>query len=136
MPRSWAELIAYTRLRRLPVIRVTATGRTAEFNARKVRRLASPKDTPKERAAGIPFRLIIELQGRVCFLCGKQMHKATREHVVPRDLGGVNKRNVLAAHARCNVRKGNRMPHPCELLYCEVIYEMLDTPQGTGVAQT
>jgi len=53
-----------------------------------------------------------EDQGGLCWLCRKPMRAkdATVDHVVPRARGGSNARgNLVAAHARCNVKKGARV---------------------------
>lgn len=41
----------------------------------------------------------------------------TFEHVIPRALGGMNVGNRLAAHRRCNMRKGDSRPTACELVW-------------------
>ena len=58
-----------------------------------------------------------ELQGGRCYLCGAKMFKtqdmsnkmrATADHIIPRSKGGRNHRkNIKAAHSRCNELKGN-----------------------------
>ena len=45
--------------------------------------------------------------------------KLTRDHVTPKAMGGRFWWNKLLTHAACNNRKGDRPPHPCELLYLE-----------------
>ena len=56
-------------------------------------------------------------QGGKCYLCSAKMFKtqdmsnrmrATADHVVPKSRGGRNyKKNIRAAHARCNELKGD-----------------------------
>lgn len=67
-------------------------------------------------------RRIAKLQGGRCYLCGQLMRtEPTREHVVPKARGGRNARNILAAHQACNLRKADRVPYPCELLYLAAV---------------
>lgn len=67
-------------------------------------------------------RRIAKLQGGRCYLCGGVMRtEPTREHVTPRARGGRNARNILAAHQACNLRKADRAPYPCELIYLAAV---------------
>lgn len=80
-------------------------------------------------------RLTRELQRHRCFICGKvfagqsgnrapfarRMLGATEDHVIPRDMGGRTPWNALQAHNRCNSLKGNRPPHPCELIFLAAV---------------
>lgn len=76
-------------------------------------------------------------QGRRCYLCGGRLRDLphpsdgapTRDHVKPRVTGGRKRRNVLLAHAGCNRSKGARPPKPCELIYCDAIHLLLETPR-------
>lgn len=52
-----------------------------------------------------------------CHLCGESMNqsldianadRATADHVIPKSMGGWVKGNIKAAHARCNMARGNR----------------------------
>lgn len=56
-------------------------------------------------------------QGGRCFLCGEPVGvKATYDHLIPRAWGGADAAgNVVLAHARCNRRKGDRLPTPDEI---------------------
>jgi len=79
-----------------------------------------------------------------CFLCGValgQIADCTREHVWPRhptgrDMAAFRERggrtgsvkNELLAHRPCNMRKGNRLPHPCEVIYLEAVNARLYGP--------
>jgi 5-methylcytosine-specific restriction endonuclease McrA len=60
-------------------------------------------------------------QGGRCYLCPRQMAHPTRDHVVPRGKGGGSRWNQLMACERCNVRKADRWPHPCELLMLHAV---------------
>ena len=55
-------------------------------------------------------------QRGVCGICKQRIEPWERmhiDHIVPRSKGGSDKRsNLQAAHAVCNLRKGNRMPPP------------------------
>lgn len=72
--------------------------------------------------------VLVEAQDGVCGLCRQRMdltRKAQRrlhadrptiDHVFAQGLGGVDEPgNVMAAHARCNTRKGGRYPLPAEV---------------------
>jgi hypothetical protein len=129
-PPTWKEIRALTRLRRLPVVRVSATAPSVQFDPRKTRAMpGNPEGKAERNRGGLPLKRIAELQGGRCFLCDKHMWTPTREHVKPRVAGGTNYRNVLAAHSRCNNMKADRMPYVCELLYCAILYDMVDTPK-------
>lgn len=55
----------------------------------------------------------------ICWICnGKVSPKnATRDHVVPKSLGGTNHRsNIKLAHASCNSKRGNELTRNDELL--------------------
>lgn len=80
-----------------------------------------PKLTPLKVSSSLTNR-VLRVQGRNCYLCGHHMAAPTREHVVPQSLGGRNAGNLLMACQPCNVRKGNRWPHPCEVLYAEAVH--------------
>lgn len=48
-----------------------------------------------------------------CHLCGKSVRReeATRDHLLPRSLGGSNRAtNLRLAHMMCNAKRGNRGP--------------------------
>lgn len=76
------------------------------------------------------LRQLAEAQDGDCSLCGKPLdftaspnnpHQPTFEHVVPRIMGGGNHGNRLAAHRRCNTRKGGNKPTGCELVLLESV---------------
>jgi len=64
---------------------------------------------------------VFEAHGWICNICQKQINKylrvpnwwaATIDHVIPLAEGGTHTwENVAPAHLRCNLEKGNRMPH-------------------------
>lgn len=49
------------------------------------------------------------------------MKGPTKEHVVPRALGGKDRKNLLAAHAKCNAEKADRRPYACETLFLDAV---------------
>lgn len=67
-------------------------------------------------------RLFKAQDGR-CYLCPDAMRRrtATSDHVTPRIAGGRWAGNMLLAHRLCNQRKGERLPHPCEVIYLAAI---------------
>lgn len=90
--------------------------------ARKARKAAA-------RAArdegGYPKGLIHDAQGGRCYLCDTRFRRGilppTRDHVTPRARGGQCAANVLVACRPCNLTKGDRAPHPCELIYLAAV---------------
>ncbi|TFV48268.1 HNH endonuclease [Bradyrhizobium niftali] len=81
---------------------------------------------PKRLTRGLErvTKLFKKQEGK-CYLCGAEMKlpidfsernvrdplEATIDHVIPRSLGGSNKKeNIKAAHAECNKRKRNTLP--------------------------
>jgi len=81
------------------------------------------------------FPMLLRAEGGRCYLCPERLHDRacrrggiTKEHVVPRAKQGGVRRNILLAHRLCNLRKGDRMPHPCELIYLDAIYTNLGMP--------
>lgn len=60
-------------------------------------------------------------QDGTCYLCGKPWAVPTRDHVVPKAKGGKSRWNQLLAHPRCNVRKSDRWPYPCELMLLHAV---------------
>jgi hypothetical protein len=66
-------------------------------------------------------------QDNKCYLCGKKfpplgeicefVDQPSFDHVVPKSKKGYFYGNVVLSHRKCNVKKGNRRPYPCELIY-------------------
>lgn len=57
--------------------------------------------------------LLLEVaQGGLCFYCGQPVGaKATFDHVIPQCYGGTDDlANIVLAHRRCNMLKGDRLP--------------------------
>lgn len=55
-----------------------------------------------------------------CQYCGRHRRELrhreslTRDHLIPLSRGGANTwKNVITACSRCNLKKGNRLPHEC-----------------------
>ena len=59
------------------------------------------------------FKNILYVLDKKCAICGKKFHnidEATIDHIIPRSKGGKNHwRNYQLAHAKCNVKKGNKI---------------------------
>jgi hypothetical protein len=80
-----------------------------------------------------------EIQNHKCYICKEEMPSpdtvllktqectgVTLDHVVPRIKGGTKLAgNSLLAHGRCNSRKSDRIPTPCELTYLKIVNELL-----------
>lgn len=80
-------------------------------------------------------RELFELQGFCCYLCSRSMSdrsfqgsngEPSVDHVYPKVKGYTRNKNKLLAHKGCNMRKGERPPHPCEVLYLEGINEIME----------
>lgn len=76
----------------------------------------------------IKMRKYWRAQKGICPYCGnrlsvsrKQTHMTTWDHVTPKSNGGVGPQNKVLAHARCNWRKGFRLPTPCEVLFLDSV---------------
>lgn len=85
--------------------------------------------------------VLFEAQKGQCGICRKRMDptgtawdqrnpmRPTADHVLPRDAGGFNGRgNLLAAHARCNGAKGNRLPTDAELDFLAQVNALMGWP--------
>jgi hypothetical protein len=82
-------------------------------------------------------KALLKLQRYRCYLCGKAFAccpagtpnrrrlnrdgRITSDHVRPRAGGHTLEGNKLLAHGLCNVRKADRAPWPCELIYLAAI---------------
>jgi hypothetical protein len=76
------------------------------------------------RSMGKRLPVLIELQDWFCPICGGSLRVGVLsvDHVWPRRGPGRGlQRNHLAAHERCNHRKGARRPTGCELIWLEAI---------------
>ncbi|MBI2216546.1 MAG: HNH endonuclease [Candidatus Rokubacteria bacterium] len=55
---------------------------------------------------------ILRRDGYSCQYCSRRGERLTVDHVIPRSRGGdTTWTNVVAACLRCNLKKGNRLPH-------------------------
>ena len=66
-----------------------------------------------------------------CMYCGGKFsdRQLTRDHVIPTSRGGTDQwTNVAAACRRCNIHKGNRLLHECDL-------ELLALPYAPNLAE-
>lgn len=88
-----------------------------------------PNDGGRGKTTPQAKQVIADLQGNLCYLCGCDFDdhvRPTTEHVRPRARRGANRANRLMACLPCNQAKGDREPHPCELLYLEAVNLALD----------
>ncbi len=101
------------------------------WEARSIRALTILKPLMAEPlAVGQEARILRHLQDDACYLCGVVLGRpkcngpgaATRDHVFPRDAGARSAQNILLAHGRCNLRKANRWPYPCEVIFLASVY--------------
>ena len=70
---------------------------------------------PRRRAAFTRFNLFLR-DGFRCQYCGRK-GEMTFDHVVPRSRGGrTTWKNVVAACAECNLKKGSRLPRECNMV--------------------
>lgn len=81
-----------------------------------------PKEALKERRR----RELWDAQRGICPYCGKplKLEAVSFDHVFPRSVepwrGHTG--NLLGSHrVPCNLRKSNRMPHPCEVIFLEAV---------------
>lgn len=91
--------------------------------------------TLDKAAAEMQRAALILLQGGRCALCGKGISeddresptlRPSRDHVIPRDLGGGDYRNLVAAHNQCNADKTNDLPTGCELIWLLAVNARID----------
>src|SRR5574342_444158 len=55
---------------------------------------------------------ILRRDGYTCQYCNRRGERLTVDHIVPRSRGGETSwTNVVAACLRCNLKKGNHLPH-------------------------
>lgn len=94
-----------------------------------------PNDGGRGKTTPQAKQVIADLQGNLCYLCGCDFDdhvRPTTEHVRPRARRGANRANRLMACLPCNQAKGDREPHPCELLYLQAINLALDRRGDAG----
>jgi hypothetical protein len=88
---------------------------------------------PTHHGAPIPKKSAISGKTRRRMNRARFARHVTGDHVYPRSSKNGTERNKLLAHVECNVRKADRMPHPCELLYLEAAYLLIDKWRETYV---
>lgn len=82
-----------------------------------------------------PFRAQLwAAQRRRCPYCVFPLtswRKGTKDHVHPKSRGGsLRGFNQVLAHEDCNRRKADRLPHPCETLFCQITHEIRRAMRG------
>lgn len=89
------------------------------------------------------YRRLKLIQRGCCYICGSSMNKPTRDHVRPRSrypsAQPIGLKNILLAHGACNTLKGDRDPHPCELIYLEaahLIFDAMDKRRNRDIASS
>lgn len=84
-------------------------------------------------------RVIWNAQGGRCHLCGHPLRQKWRspeltfDHVWPKSrIAGANsfEGNIMLAHKDCNHAKGDRNPHPCEMLFLSAVNRRLGFGEG------
>ena len=87
----------------------------AKFEAPSVIRLGYMVKRPRPRIA-LSKREVLRRDAYVCQYCGRHMRVLTIDHVVPRRQGGGHSwKNLVAACAPCNRRKGGKRPEEANM---------------------
>jgi 5-methylcytosine-specific restriction endonuclease McrA len=123
--------LARINLRRAVVLIVTGQAESLEFSSAQQWEVRSPSivlqvsehirliDSNPERYWKVPpvsRREVLRRDNHACQYCGSGKH-LTLDHVIPRSKGGQHTwNNVVAACARCNCRKGDRLPHEANMI--------------------
>lgn len=71
------------------------------------------------RVERVSRRKIIERDGRICYMCGRDIgqRELVLDHVIPLARGGEHsEKNLRVACRFCNARKGNKLPSECAWL--------------------
>lgn len=55
----------------------------------------------------------------------KAWARCSWDHVFPRCRWGSTRKGYVVCHSGCNLRKGDRDPHPCEVFYRDVTNEII-----------
>ena len=90
------------------------------------------------------YQLLLDLQHGECFYCSKTLgpvsktsgvpHGFTRDHFFPRDMGLTFKGNMILSCARCNRKKGNKLPLREEVIRYHHIWSHI--PGGCAIDLT
>lgn len=123
--------LARINLRRAVVLIVTGQAESLEFSSTQQWEVRSPSivlqvsehirliDSNPERYWKVPpvsRREVLRRDNQACQYCGSNK-RLTLDHVIPRSKGGQHTwNNVVAACARCNCRKGDRLPHEANMI--------------------
>ncbi len=80
-------------------------------------------------------------QGGRCYLCGRMMppvgelchpqKRITTDHIRPKGDGGAirgGSGNIALAHWLCNHKKADRLPTACEVLFGQIVKDIMKTP--------
>ncbi len=73
---------------------------------------------PSRKPAFTRFNLFLRDKWQ-CQYCGGKFktHELTFDHVIPKSKGGgTNWENIVAACEKCNVKKGDMLPHECSMI--------------------
>jgi len=82
------------------------------FHLPAVIRLAAYIRKPFLERVAFNKKNILRRDGYTCQYCHRRGERLTVDHIMPRSRGGdTSWTNVVAACLRCNLRKGNRLPH-------------------------
>lgn len=83
-------------------------------------RLVKYIQVPRRFRRQVTNTFLFARDGYACQYCGRQKRELgyreslTRDHIVPLSRGGGNGwRNVVTACSKCNLKKGNHLPHEC-----------------------
>lgn len=94
-----------------------------------VRFSVSPDFSEDRGNVGTKFKRLYAVQGARCYLCREpftRRNMPSEDHVRPKSkmARGRPKRpgNILLACGPCNWGKGDREPHPCEVIFLTSIY--------------
>lgn len=65
--------------------------------------------------------------GNKCYLCLCDLHEddITKDHVFPKSLGYTITRNMMPAHKKCNLVKGDRLPTVEEIEFTCNVYDSI-----------
>jgi 5-methylcytosine-specific restriction endonuclease McrA len=80
---------------------------------RLIRYVRIPRDVHRRK---ITRKAVLARDAYTCQYCGRQAHRLTVDHVIPRSRGGsLSWDNIVASCAPCNRRKGNRLPREAKM---------------------
>lgn len=122
------EPLQFTNVRRAVTLLLSGKAAAVEASPRVVRSPSTTFPLPAvirlETYIRKPFlervafnkKNILRRDGYTCQYCNRRGDRLTVDHVTPRSRGGPTTwTNVVAACLRCNLRKGDRLPHEAEM---------------------